>query len=240
MLKNILLIFFLCSLTFAQTKYAHIEVNKEKHDFGKAIEGETLVYDFIISNSGDADLILKTIRSSCGCTVAQPEKVELKPGEATKLHVEFDTAEREGEQQKYIFIYSNDPSRKELRIAVAANIYSKLSTEAANMKFGKLKLEKNKYDFGNVKEGKFYIANIKLINAGEGDLEIKNVSSTCGCAAALVVDKVIKPGKSTILKIELDTSNREGKFVRAINIMTNDRLQPVQTVTLFANISAKK
>jgi hypothetical protein len=238
--KILPILLLICTLISAQEKTAHISVNKEKHDFGKAIEGETLNYDFILSNTGNGDLILKTVRASCGCTAVQPDKLELKPGESTKLHVEFNTTEREGEQQKYIFIYSNDPSKKELRLAVAANVLSRYSAEVNNMKYGKLKLEKNKYDFGNVQEGKFYIANIKLSNDGEGDLIIKNVSTTCGCTAALVQDLNVKPGKSTILKIELDTSGREGKFVRVVNVQTNDRLQPMQTVTIFANIKMKK
>ena len=121
-----------------------------------------------------------------------------------------------------------------------ADVLPKESQEVLNMKFGKLKLDKNKHDFGNVQEGKYYVATIKITNAGDGDLEIKNVTTTCGCTAALVTDKIVKPGKTTIMKVELDTSGREGKFVRAVNIHTNDRLQPLQTVTLFANIIQKK
>lgn len=240
-MNKYLLVFFLLGITlFAQENNPQISVNSDKHSFGKAIEGETLVYDFIISNSGKGDLILKTVRSSCGCTVAQPDNTELKPGESTKLHVEFNTVDREGEQQKYIYIYSNDPKKKELRLAIMADVLPKESKEALNMKFGKLKLDKNKHDFGNVQEGKYYVATIKITNEGDGDLEIKNVTTTCGCTAALVTDKIVKPGKTTIMKVELDTSGREGKFVRAVNIHTNDRLQPLQTVTLFANIIQKK
>jgi hypothetical protein len=238
--KYLLVFLFLSVTLLAQENNPQIVVNSEKHDFGKAVEGETLIYDFIISNTGSGDLILKTIRSSCGCTVAQPDRTELQPGESTKLHVEFNTVDREGEQQKYIYIYSNDPKRKELRIAIQASVLPKESKEALNMKFGKLKLDKNIHDFGNVEEGKYYVATIKITNTGDGDLEIKNVTTTCGCTAALVTDKIVKPGKTTIMKVELDTTGREGKFVRAVNIHTNDRVQPLQTVTLFANIKEKK
>lgn len=240
MLKKLMIFFILTASLFAQEKNPQISVDKEKHDFGKAIEGETLICDFIISNTGQGDLIIKSVRASCGCTAAQPDKTELKPGESTKLHVEFNTSERDGEQQKYIFVYSNDPQKKEMRLTISANILLKESKEAQDIKYGKLKLDKNKFDFGKVEEGKFYIADIKLTNTGEGDLEMKNITTTCGCTAALVTEKIIKPGKTALLKIELDTSNREGKFVRAVNIYTNDRLNPLQTVTLFADIKSKK
>ncbi len=240
-MKKLLLLLFVVILNInAQDKNPKIEVNTEKHDFGKSIEGETLMYDFIISNAGEGDLIIKTVRSSCGCTAVEPENNELKPGESTKLHVEFNTTEREGDQQKYIYVYSNDPKKKELRLTISANVFARESKEVLDMKLGRMKLEKNKYDFGNVEEGKYYIANVKIMNEGEGDLEIKNVTTTCGCTAALIQDKVVKPGKSTLLKIELDTSGREGMFVRAVNIHTNDRFEPLQTVTIFANIIQKK
>jgi len=238
--KVLLFLFCLFISLNAQEKKPQISSNADKHDFGKSIEGEKLFYDFVISNTGDGDLILKTVRASCGCTAVQPDKTELKPGESTKLHVEFDTTEREGEQQKYIYIYSNDPKNKEFRLSVKTDILPRDSKEAKGIKFGKLKLDKNKHDFGNVQEGKYYIANIKITNAGDGDLEIKNITTTCGCTAAIVTDKIVKPGKSTNLKIELDTTDRDGKFVRAVNIHTSDRSQPLQTVTLFANIIQKK
>lgn len=240
MAKYIFLLLVSFTVIHAQEKSPKISVNTEKFDFGKSIEGELLFYDFVISNTGTGDLVLKTIRASCGCTAVQPDKTELKPGESTKLHVEFNTAEREGEQQKYIYVYSNDPQNKELRLAVKTLILSKESSEVKNMKFGKLKLDKNKHDFGNVEQGKYYIATVKIANTGDGDLEIKNITTTCGCAAALITDKIIKPGKTSTLKIELDTSDREGKLVRAVNIHSSDRLQPMQTVTLFANIIEKK
>lgn len=240
MKKYILFILLFSVTVIAQEKNPQIKVNADKYDFGKSIEGERLFYDFVISNAGDGDLIIKTVRASCGCTAVQPDKTELRPGESTKLHVEFNTTDREGEQQKYIYIYSNDPKNKELRLMVKTDILPKDSKEAKGIKFGKLKLEKNKYDFGTVQEGKYYIANIKITNGGDGDLEIKNITTTCGCTAALVTDRIVKPGKSTNLKVELDTTDRDGKFVRAVNIHTNDRSQPLQTVTLFANIIQKK
>lgn len=239
-MNKFLLLFLLAVSIAAQEKTPQITVNTEKYDFGKSIEGERLFYDFVISNSGNGDLIIKTVRATCGCTVAQPDKTELGPGESTKLHVEYNTTDREGEQQQYIYVYSNDPKKKEFRLSVRTDILPKESKEAKGIKFGRLKLDKNIHDFGNVEEGKYYIANIKITNAGDGDLEIKNITTTCGCTAALVVDKIVKPGKTTLLKVELDTTDRDGKFVRAVNIHTNDRSQPLQTVTLFANIKQKK
>ena len=237
--KFFVLFLFLISCTYAQNKAPKLVADRISHDFGKVVEGEKLMYDFEIKNSGDADLIIKTVRSSCGCTVAQPEKMSLSPGESTIIHVEFDTNDHEGEQQKIVYVYTNDPNNSEFRFTINASVLTPDSKDAVSMKFGTMKLSKTKHDFGSVQEGKVYIMDVTISNIGDGNLEIKNITTTCGCTVALVTDKIIKPGDKTTLKIELDTTGREGKFVRAVNINTNDRVQPLQTVTLFANIKVK-
>src|SRR5207249_10145134 len=39
-------------------------------DFGKALQQKTLQKEFAIRNLGDADLVLDSVTTSCGCTVA--------------------------------------------------------------------------------------------------------------------------------------------------------------------------
>ena len=46
------------------------------------------------------------------------------------------------------------------------------------------------------------------MNNGEGDLEIKRVKSSCGCTAAMLESKLLKPNEKSALKIEFDTSFR--------------------------------
>jgi hypothetical protein len=239
MKSNILIVFFvIVSFSFAQKSAPKIAAEKPDHNFGEILEGQIVTHNFEIINTGTADLKIEKVQASCGCTAAQPTKKLLKPGEKTSIRVEFDSSDRMGIQQKYVYVFSNDPASPQLRLSFSALIVDKISNPTG--KVPKLILEKNQIDFGNVEEGKIVIAKISFRNNGNGILEIRDVKSTCDCTAALLSSKKLEPGQTGTLRIELDTADRSGKLTRTVSLLTNDPSQPNQTITIIANIDKKK
>lgn len=239
MKSNTLIIFFvIVSFSFAQKQLPKITAEKPEHNFGEILEGQIVSHNFEITNTGDAELKIDKVQASCGCTAAQPTKKILKPGEKTNIQVEFDSSNRMGIQQKYVYVFSNDPATPQLRLSFSALIVDKISNSAG--KVPKLILEKNQIDFGNVEEGKIASAKISFRNNGNGILEIRDVKSTCDCTAALLSSKKLDPGQNGTLRIELDTAGRSGKLTRTVSLLTNDPAQPNQTITITANIEKKK
>jgi hypothetical protein len=97
--------------------YPKFEFSKEIHKFGTISEGEIVVCEFYFRNVGDANLIIKTIESSCGCTNIKWKKQPIKAGEESKITVEFDSKKRNGKQYKVLSIFANTKRKvKELRI----------------------------------------------------------------------------------------------------------------------------
>lgn len=239
MKANFLIIsLILVSFSFAQKQAPKITVEKPEHNFGEILEGQIVSHNFEIINTGDAELKIDKVQASCGCTAAQPTKKLLKPGEKTNIHVEFDSSNRMGIQQKYVYVFSNDPTTPQLRLSFSALIVEKISNPTG--KVPKLILEKNQIEFGNVEEGKIATAKISFRNNGNGILEIRDVKSTCDCTAALLSSKKLEPGQSGTLRIELDTADRSGKLTRTVSLLTNDPSQPNQIITITANIEKKK
>lgn len=95
----------------ASQTYTSIKANKTIHDFGKITEGETLAYSFYIENTGENNLIINKIETSCGCTLVKWEKKPISPGEKTKIEVEFNSEGRYGKQYKVISIFANVPNK---------------------------------------------------------------------------------------------------------------------------------
>lgn len=215
-----------------------ISVEKPSFDFGVIHEGENVTHSYEIINTGNSDLKITRVYASCGCTAVEPEKVLLKPGEKTSVMIEFNSTGRLGMQEKYLFINSNDPKQKELRLHFKAEVKPKV--DEANNTESKLTLTKNYFDFGNVKEGNIVEVTIAFKNSGKKDLLIKDVKTSCGCTAALLSSKKLKPGEQGDLRIELDTSNRTGKLTRTVTLFSNDPVDPSQTITIFANITENK
>ncbi|MDZ7739391.1 MAG: DUF1573 domain-containing protein [Bacteroidales bacterium] len=86
---------------------ALIEFNKLSHDFGKISEGELVACVFKFENKGDADLLISSATTSCGCTVPEFDDSPVPPGGSGHVEVVFDSAFRHGIQNKTITIRSN-------------------------------------------------------------------------------------------------------------------------------------
>jgi hypothetical protein len=97
---------------------AVMTLTEEKHDFGKITQGEKVTYAFTFKNTGGTDLVISSAQGSCGCTVPSYPKVPIKPGEASKVDVVFDSEGKSGLVQKTITMVTNcNPSTKILTIS---------------------------------------------------------------------------------------------------------------------------
>lgn len=76
----------------------------------------------------------------------------------------------------------------------------------------------------------------QFTNAGKTDLEILDVRTSCGCTAAILSKKILKPGEEGSLKVQFDSSNRSGKVSRTVSLLSNDPVEPTKTLTIFADI----
>jgi len=96
-----------------------------QHDFGKVSEGEKVNYTFRFVNKGTSELIIKDVKSSCGCTAALLNSSNLKPGQEGTLKVEFDTKNRSGKNSKTVTVQSNDPKDPTKILTIYADIIKK-------------------------------------------------------------------------------------------------------------------
>ena len=213
-----------------------ISVPNDNFDFGDITEGQIVDHSFTIYNTGEKTLEIQRVRASCGCTAAKPDKDKLEPGDSTYLKVSFNSTRRMGKQRKYVYVFSNDPEVPQMRVAFTANV------KAKDMGFNKpetgpkLLLTSTQHNFGKVKEGEVVSYQVRFKNTGNAELDISRVKSSCGCTATVLSKKELKPGEIGTLDIKLDTSGREGQFVRTVTLYSNDSHNPNQTITLYVNI----
>ncbi len=234
----VFMLFLSFSLLFAQEGKPKINVPEQFFDFGDIQEGEIVSHDFEIQNTGDAELQITRVKASCGCTAAHPDKDVLKPGESTKVKVEFNSASRAGKQRKHVYVFSNDPEQPQMRLSFAT--YIKTAKDNPDPNAPKINFSTNQYNFGTVKEGEVVSGSIKFANVGGGDLTVLDIKSSCGCAVADIVNKNIAPGETSELKFDFDTKGRTGKLTRTITVITNDPTVPQQVVTLYINITPRE
>ncbi len=91
-----------------------ISIDKEDLDYGTIKQGANGDREFVVTNTGDAPLIISNCAGSCGCTVPKCDTAPILPGKTSVVNVHYDT-NRIGPFTKTVTVTSN-----------AANASSKL------------------------------------------------------------------------------------------------------------------
>lgn len=89
-----------------------IDFEKKLHDFGIIIQGEKVAYSFKFKNNGGSNLVVKSAKGSCGCTVPRYPKEPIKPGEESEVEIIFNSDKRSGNQHKTITLFTNAQPNK--------------------------------------------------------------------------------------------------------------------------------
>ncbi|MBI5249058.1 MAG: DUF1573 domain-containing protein [Desulfomonile tiedjei] len=111
-----------------------ISFDKETHDYGRVLYGDTVTEEFIFTNTGDQPLIIEKLEASCGCTKAVKGSSEVPPNSKSKIIAAFDTAGlRAGKKLKTIFVHSNDPSSPVVKLTLLAEVIREVNVEPPNL-----------------------------------------------------------------------------------------------------------
>lgn len=85
---------------------------KEVHDFGKVAESsESISYDFVIRNVGNAPLLIQSVQTTCGCTTPNYTKNPILPGKDGIITITYSTIGRPGAFIKKITVFTNVPDQ---------------------------------------------------------------------------------------------------------------------------------
>jgi hypothetical protein len=91
-------------------------------NFGTLKEGEKANHTYKLTNNGKSDLVIRKIKSSCGCTVVKPQSKVIKPGETTELGVTFNSRGKKGKPRKHVTVITNDPKNSSIRLTISGEV----------------------------------------------------------------------------------------------------------------------
>src|SRR5438874_9301215 len=96
---------FVCFSARAELKWEQTQV-----ELRPAVGDKEAVGHFKYENTGDKPVRFKSIRTSCGCTVAQTQKEEVPPGEKGEITATLKIGGRTGTQVKAVTVDTDDPA----------------------------------------------------------------------------------------------------------------------------------
>ena len=115
-MKKLIVVALISLIGYTSSAQAKISFKNETVDYGKIIKGSDGIRVFEFTNTGDAELVVTNVKSSCGCTVPKKPEGPIAPGASGSIEVKYDT-NRVGPIRKIVTVYSNaDEPIKALKI----------------------------------------------------------------------------------------------------------------------------
>jgi len=96
-------------------------------DFGKVVQGKTISHTFKFKNTGDADLEIYLVRSTCRCIASLMSGKIIKPGATGELKFTFDSAPYSGKLTRTAYIHSNDPTQPRIKLTLTGYVEKKVN-----------------------------------------------------------------------------------------------------------------
>lgn len=120
---------------------------------------------------------------------------------------------------------------------VATLTFSASAKDASPSGGPRLVMASVEHSFGAVKPGTPLTYTFEVRNEGEGSLEIKSVSPSCGCTTTKF-DHEIAAGKSGGITLAVEkTDGYKGEVTKTATVTTNDPVRPTFILTLRANFT---
>jgi len=111
-----------------------------------------------------------------------------------------------------------------------------LGAPASALSAPRLAVEPAGFDFGEARPQRTLSKEFRVVNIGDEELRLLRISTSCGCTVADPGERVVAPGESTLLRVELQTRNDRGSVVRTVLVETNDPDQPRTLIELRATV----
>ncbi len=114
----------------------NIEFEEVVIDYGTIDQGAEPYRYFKFTNSGQAPLIIKNAKGSCGCTVPEWPKKPILPGESDEIKVRYDT-KRVGNFRKTVRLTTN-ASEEPITLTIKGEVLKVEEPKALPVKEGNM------------------------------------------------------------------------------------------------------
>ncbi len=212
-----------------------VKFQEEKWDFGKLKEGQVKTHVFVFDNTGDSPLLIKRVRTSCGCAAALISDKNVDPGKKGELKVTFNSRGYEGNIAKYVYVETNDQSQPVKQLQISATI--EIPPQP------RIDLDRYSVDSGLILEGEPIPAKALIKNRGERELSISfsHRDATYLYQGKPIVSELrIAAGKEAEVEIKIPPRPKIGLIREYILLKSNDTRRPNLSLYVSGYIVSKK
>jgi hypothetical protein len=146
------------------------------HDFGVVARGAKVEHRFVVENIYEEDMHIKSVSSTCRCSVPRVTKQLLKSWEKAEIVVALDTRAEPGRKDGTIKVEFDPPFPAEVQL----HVYSYIR--------GDIVVQPGEVQFGAVEQGLGAQRSVSVSYAGRDDWRIERVECANPCIEASPVE----------------------------------------------------
>ncbi len=206
-----MVLFVLSSSTSYGQEWAQKLFNKDKIDFGVIARGSDAEYRLKIKNNLIQPVHISNVRTTCGCSAAEPSKSILASGEEGYISVKMNTTRFQRRKNSNVIVTIDAPQYAQVTIPITAYIRTDVvfTPGAAN--------------FGSVEVGKGAQTTVGLAYAGREDWAITGIETKDPSLSAKAVETSRAGGRVNYnLMLTLAPGTPLGPIREQIILKTND------------------
>jgi hypothetical protein len=159
-------------------------------DLGTVSEDTIATGVIRFTNIGDNILKIGNIKTSCGCTAVDLEKLEYARGEVGEITVKFNTRGFAGIARKYVTIHPENIQPSSVRVTLQVNVLPKLEIEPRFIDFQDITIN-----------GKVYQRRFLVKNNTAKPLVVRQIKSNLKLLDIQPNSLLIKPGEQQTVSI---------------------------------------
>mgnify|MGYP003624701876 CR=1 FL=1 len=224
----------------AQKTKPVMEFSSKIHDFGtlKEEKGKQL-YSFEFVNKGTSPIIIKNVRSSCGCTSPDWSKAPVAPGQKGFIKVTFDPKNRPGPFNKSITITANtNPTISILRIKGAVTARVKTVQDSFPRLMAGLRMTNNHLPLTKVKNNEIKEAMLEVYNDTDSVMTVGFRRIPAHLNIKLVPETIAPKTRAKIIAVYDASKKHDWGFVTDyLDLLINGKFAPRNRLTISANIT---
>ncbi len=175
-LHTIAVIFLVTALSAGMVNaQPKITFEKTDHNFGSFMEAagiQTTTFKF--KNTGNAPLILNSVKASCGCTTPKWTRDPIAPNGSGEITVSYDPKNRPGAFTKSVTVGSNaENATVNLTISGQVEQREKTLAEKYPREIGPLRAETNHISFAQIKQNAVESKGLELVNDTDKPVKVE-------------------------------------------------------------------
>lgn len=233
-------LFLVVSATLSSFAQGQFEFETLEHDFGTIKEEVgSAEYQFVFTNEGDAPIIIKGVKASCGCTTPDWTSDPVPAGGSGFVKAKYSTRNRPGSFRKSLTITSNaTESSKKLYITGKVTPKTKTVAQRLPREQGGLRLPSEFLNLSKMTTEKPLTKSFEVYNNTDSVVYLLDKFEGPSFIKVSIDSNAVKPRSSANLNVWYDPVHEDNLGINShsISFYTSDAPDQPKTVSVMARI----